>query len=137
MFFRNGDESNFDISLQELNKQRNELLNIIKQHHGEDTYNHYKKNVEEIVDDLFKAITGMYEQINHLQKGDYENYDISITPQEDMDSRVRAVMNLSGNNEKAKQVTDALQMNYFNTKKNLQDLLPEAVKGEHKFSPMD
>jgi hypothetical protein len=137
MFFRKDDHPNFDVSLNELDLQRAQLLNIIHQHHGEKVFNNYKKQMEDIVDDLFAAIRNMYKQIYVLHSGNYETYDVEIPSQEDMDARIKSVLNLSGNKDSAVQLTNAIEKQYVNTKKYLQDLLPEIVRESQKPTSID
>jgi hypothetical protein len=137
MFFRKDDHPNFDVSLNELDLQRAQLLNIIQQHHGETIFNNYKKQMEDIVDDLFAAIRNMYKQIYVLQSGNYETYDVEIPSQEDMDARIKSVLNLSGNKDSAILLTNAIEKQYVNTKKYLRDLLPEIVREGQKHTSID
>jgi hypothetical protein len=137
MFFRHNDHSNFDVSLQELAKYRTELLAAIQQHHGETVFNHYKKQMEDIVDDLFAAIKNIYQQIALIQSGQYETYDINIASQEDLNARIKSVINLCGNNAQAKSVTEAVNIHFVNVKKYLQDLVPEITQETQRLNPMD
>lgn len=130
MFFRQEDGFNLESFNRELDSQRNELIHLVKQHHGEEIYKKYEKQMQDIIDDLLAANKSLYSQISVMKSGTYETYDVQIPEQADLQARIRSVINLAGggNNPQARQISEKIEKNFYLAKNYLQDLLPEIVR---------